>query len=405
MGKPTIIFLTLFVLASFQVKAFQSGDGKSKTAKPTPTPKPAAPSKPVSDNESTRKSSTSPSPKPVLTGEATLKTIPAECVVSLDGKSRGTTNQDGILNLPNLTSGTHIVVVSKTGYQKEERQISVSAKQSQTVQLTLTPLPVSLTVQTNVTGAAIQVDNKSYMDVVSNLPLVPGLHQVRVSKPGYRSVTMSVELRPAKPERMGITLERVPVETLLAQAEQDFVSHHYPQVIPNCLDILAIQSEQPRANALLGQSYFYTEKFAESVSYLVKAIQLGEQITLPVKHHHVAGFSMVAKSDDFCSGQLILRKKGIEFQTNNTKDSFSTTPDKIYELGVEPHKNTTVKLHTKVGILKGKKEEKRDFNFFANQAELRKRDPNAANSIIDAYCQGCQPAVESLHQLVQEIKK
>jgi len=393
--------MSVLLLGASAALAAQDPGGESKpksASKPATTPK--TPSRP---NDAPRKNT--PPPKSVPAGEVTVKTSLVCCAVSLDGKPRGATNQDGLLNLGKLTPGRHVIIVTKAGYEKQEREIELAANQSQFADIALTPLPVSLAISVNVPGARIEVNGQSYTDAVADVQLPPGTYPVKVSKSGYETSLVNVELLPAKPERLSISLERISAEKLLAQAEKEFGSQRYPRVIAACLDVLSVQPEQPRANYLLGRSYFNNGQYAASVSYLVKSIQLGEQVTLPVKHHHTEGRTILGQANDgLCSGQFILRKGAFEFQASDPSHSFNVAASKIYELALGSHKNTP-RLHTKVGIAKGNKEEKKDFNFFADRAAVRKHDPNVANSINDVYCQDCQSLTDALYQILLQIKK
>lgn len=403
--RGAALLLLLFVLICAPVKAWQgrSGGGSAKSPpKPAPSKPDANPSK---EPRRTAPPRSTPAPRATLTAELTVKTAPAGCAVMLGGSARGNTGAGGLLSVTKLKPGEHVLIVSKAGYQKEERRIALAANQSQVVEVTLTPLPVPLSVTVSVTGAQIEVNGLGYNEAVNDVELPPGAYQVKVARHGYRTALVAVELRPAKPEKLHVTLERIAVEELTVQAEQDFRAQRHDRVITACRDILSVQPEQPRAQQLLGHSLFHTGQYAASTPHLVKALQLGETITLPVKHHHVISRTLLGQAnDDLCAGQFVLRKGGFEFQAAEPSHSFQLAPAKIYELSLGAHKNTP-RLHTRVGLLKGRKENKEDFNFFADRAALRKRDPNQANSLTDVFCQGCQPALDAVYQVLLQLKK
>ena len=110
---------------------------------------------------------------------------------------------------------------------------------------------------------------------------------------------------------------------------------------------------------------------------------------------------MTGLEDALCSGKLTLRRAGFEFHSlDMSGHDFSATYDKVYEL-----KNETGKfgrLHLKVGIAKGNKEKKEDYNFHVTSAGVRS---NGVRQV--GYCDGptCQPMVEALYQLLQQLKQ
>jgi len=76
---------------------------------------------------------------PPTTGTLRVLSTPAGASVRLDGVSVGTTN----LERPNVSPGTHMVEISRSGYQTETRQATITAGSTTTVQVTLTPTPVN----------------------------------------------------------------------------------------------------------------------------------------------------------------------------------------------------------------------------------------------------------------------
>lgn len=396
--KGFFLILVVLTLVSVPSLAYQDPNGKASSANPKPTPSPKTPARPV---KSPGKTATSPTPKVSTAGELTVKTAIPGSAITFDGRGRGSTGRDGLLNLPNLTPGDHVLIVSKAGYQPEERRITINPRESQVVEITLTPSPVPVSVSVNIAGAKIQIANQSFEGSVTDLLLPPDDYEIKVSKPGYKTQSSRVGLEVGKPKRISVTLEKVPVETLMAQAEEAFKAGQYDQVITDCLDVISALPDQPRAVLLLGQSYFIKENHTDSVFYLVKAVRLGEQVTLPIKHHH----GTLTKGDELCSGQFLLRKDSFTFQAVGSDHSFSVPWTKLYELSAGLRRNVP-QLHTRVGVLnpKNKKEKKDDFNFFAFQSETRKSNPNLVTS-TEVYCPNCQPTVDAIYQILQQLKK
>lgn len=378
----TISLLLFSVSAPDFAQAFQGGGGESTKPKPKPTPKPAP--KPAS-GPAKGPGRITPVPPSGPTAEVTIKTDLAGCAVVIDGVTRGNTGQDGTLSVPKLRAGSHTLVVTKAGYQKYQNTIELSADQSLIIEATLTPLPVNLAINPNISGARIEVNGQTYNDF-ADLQLMPGTYQVRITKPGYRGVTKEVELHPARPLTIPVTLERISVEELIAQAEQDFKAQRYDQVITACLDVISAQPDHPRAILLLGQSNFAKENHDDSVFYLVKAARLGEQATLPIKHHHSSGF---------CSGQLVISKDQFGFRADDGAHSFGAPWAKVYELSVESYRGVP-RLNARVGVMKGRKEDKQRLNFLPAQS-------TATSSGVQ--CQDCGPKMNAIYQVLQQLRR
>ncbi len=385
--KQFTIFLSLlliFITAFDPALAFQGGDGKTSkpgvAPKPTPTPKPTPAPKSSAGASEKPKRNPPAAPKRALSAELTINASLEGCAVSLNAKPRGNTNKDGSLNLSKLSPGSYTLTVSKAGYESHESQIEIAAGQSQVVEVTLAPLPVKLAISASVPDARIEVNGQSYTGA-ADLQLLPGTHQITISRSGYRTVKREIELLPARPEKLSVTLERAPIEALLAQAEQDFKQQLYDRVVATCSEIVSAEPDHPSAVLLLGQSYFNLKKHDDSVFYLVKAVRLGEQAILPLKHQHNS-------ANDLCSGQLVIRREQLEFRSSVTDHSFISTWNRLYELNVESQR-TLPRLRARVGVLKGKKENKQNFNFALAQSD----------------CQDCRSTVDAVYQVLQQLRK
>jgi serine/threonine protein kinase len=189
-----------------------------------------------------------------------------------------------------------------------------------------------------------------------------------------------------------------PIEKTLAQAENDFRKQRYDDVIAACNDILASKPDHPRAELLLGESY-YNAGSAKGAEYLAKAIDMGETVTLPIKHHHYEGALKI--NEGLCSGYVNLRKATFEFHSEETSAHDFTAPtDKIYDLRDESYKGG--RLHLKVGVQTGGTEVAQNYNFYAPPAGLRKQ-----MTIMRVYCENpaCQPMAQTLYHLLARFKK
>jgi PEGA domain len=381
-------FISLVIVCVFSITIHAQGGGRE----------PATPTQPRNPPKSVPVPKPPPVPKSATVGQLVIRTKPADCSISLDGKAVGASNQEGILTLSAIKPGEHILIVRKPTYNEEKRTIQVYAGRSDVQEIFLSAMPGKITVISNIIGAQIQIPGVGeYQSPITDLPISPGRHQVNVSKPGYRTATREIDIKPSQPVNISVTLEPLSATEMLAQAEGDFRGRRYTEVIATCRTILTTQPDQPRANYLIGMSYYNADKYMDSVPHLIKAISGGEQVNLPIKHHHRAGLV----DDDLCSGTLIFRKGTFEFHADiSSGHDFSVPFNKIYESKNEWQK--AGRLHVKISMQKGNKEDKKTYNFHVIAAELR--SDGKITSVI-CYSPSCKPMVEFLYQLLQQLKQ
>jgi hypothetical protein len=269
---------------------------------------------------------------------------------------------------------------------------------------TRAPIYGEVTVKTGLAGCSVLLDGQTRgttnQDGFLRLSsLSPGQHIIIVRKEGFHEDQRPVELFAGRHEVIEIKLnKKLTTAEMLVQAEADYNNASYDRAIENSRKVLTAQPDNPRANLLLGQSYYLTGN-AESVSYLVKAIAQGETVVIPIKHHHREGITGL--DDNLCSGQLTFRKGAFEFKSKDMSGhDFSVPFSKIYAVKNEVHK--AGRVHTKVGIQKGNKEDKKDYNFHVAAAEVVRQ---GARSLARCSSPNCQPMVEALYQFLQQLKQ
>ena len=337
--------------------------------------------------------------RPVLppgTATLTITTSVGDCSVLLDGQSRGVTNSSGVLTLRPIKAGPHKLLVKKDGYEQQERAIVLVPGNELTVSFTVSQPKGNLTVVTNIDGAEVYLDAVQYAQGITNLALAPGTYQLRVSRKSFKPFTRDVAIKPGQPVTVEAPLEPIPVNELLDQVSVLVRQDRYNEAISIDGDILAAHPDNGRANLLMGLAYYKANNYSGSAAYLTKAIALGEQVALPIKHHH-AGLN-----DGLCTGTLVIGKGVLAFNSiDRPKDSFSVPTDHIYELSPEPGKNGRV--HVRFGIQNGSKEDKKTYNFQMSRAYLAhfNADPN---SILVVRCDGCGDEVSLIYQLIKALR-
>lgn len=213
-----------------------------------------------------------------------------------------------------------------------------------------------------------------------------------------RRATRTTASSPSEPASNPLSpLAGKSVENALAQAERDYNDNDYGKVMETTTAILNSNPEQPKANLLLGLAYLKLQKFTNSANYLTKAIAAGEQVVLPINHHHY----VFLVGDQLCSGNLTIGKGLFEFHsTTASGHDFSVPVSKVSEMAVE--QLTGGRIRTKVFLQKGNKEEKKTYNFLSTRAFVGKK---AGSSVTEIFCDDCLGELQGMATLLQQLIK
>jgi hypothetical protein len=302
-----IVMLSTVLVCSENVRGAQGGAGDL----PEPPPILASPSVP--------KRTPSPgigpapsSPSRMAPAQLTVVSQPPGCLVLVDGEVLGTTDHDGVLELPKLEPKRSSVVVRRDRYRESQRTINLVPGESMSLSVSLVPHPGWLDVSTSVAGTHIEVRGVGkYIDSTPKLELAPGTYQIALSNFGYRDVTLDVEIEPGGTFRVRAGLAPLTGTDLALSAEEDFNAGRYDRVIATCQRMLAETPDKAEANLMMGASYFRTGRYRESVDPLAKAVRAGELITIPVRLEDRSNRNKVGAP---CSGYLILTNNGLGFR-------------------------------------------------------------------------------------------
>lgn len=160
-----------------------------------------------------------------------IHSTPAGATVTIDGVQRGTTP----VAVRGLELGTRRVGVSRPGYQAAERLVTLTAERpSRTLDVDLvaaargsapaapaarpaSAAPVaangSLVVDSRPAGASVIIDGRPAGNTpVTLTALAPGRRTVRIERPGYRTVTTTVDVKAGERARVAARLEGGPNE-------------------------------------------------------------------------------------------------------------------------------------------------------------------------------------------------
>ncbi|MCA1635379.1 MAG: hypothetical protein LC802_17250 [Acidobacteria bacterium] len=292
----------------------------------------------------------------------------AEVLVNDPPASVGRSSAEGTLEYT-ATTPALLVRARKDGYQSDSRRILVSPAEAQReVLLTLKPIPAQLTVGVNIASARVRVDKEGVRPLTSEpLHLAPGAHRVEVDALGYAPTTVELTTGPGEMLKRAVTLERLPLAELVAQAEAAFKQSAYENVL--LLSGYAFEADPrvPAAHRLVGLTHIARQEYAKAEQHLTQALAGGEVIALPVRRHSRESFDPV-KGHDACEGFLHLGKSEVEYRGRQvTAENFKVPYTQVQIAGLQLKKNVAVYLATKVADARGKKQE---FNFFSFDKEL-----------------------------------
>ena len=174
-----------------------------------------------------------------------------------------------------------------------------------------------------------------------------------------------------------------------------------------CRELLSYAPDSPDAVLLMGYAYYglalsgdaadITGTYNESFNYFSKAMDLGQEVALPVMHHISLGLDQ-----KLSSGVLTLAKGTLKYSSNDEKGRDFVAPlSSVNELRMEP--NNAGRLHMKVGSA--------TYNFHPAFAGTNRQllyfGQRAQFSYNSLNCpDGCHLAMGVLYRLMQrEISK
>ena len=127
--------------------------------------------------------------------------------IIIDGEKVGAGSWSGTLN-----AGNYNVECRKAGYKTATQPIKVEEGKDESIKLKpLTPILGTLSLKSSPLGASISIDGKAYGNTPRNINnLLIGTHTVVVSKEGYLSKTITVEIKENETEYQTVALDKKP---------------------------------------------------------------------------------------------------------------------------------------------------------------------------------------------------
>lgn len=406
-------FLLLLIL-SFSGLTFAQGEDaglKKSTTKTTRTTPKSSKSKSGATN---KPKTTRPQPiKPVTTkkrdGRKNQKTKPVFASLSISVNEPNSevfltndsgnvfeensvfTGDDGSpLVVEELPAGTYSLTIRKNGYFNETRLVVLTAGKPGSISVTLRPAAAILSITSDVSGAAIEIENVGEFDTdVKNLLVKPGTYRVNVYKNGYKTFSRQAALNSAGQKlTVEATLERLPVENLLDAANGAYNQKNYWETIKIVRQVLIAEPDNPKANLLAGYAYYFSEKPSDAVYLLSRAVSFYQQVRLPVK--------IFRKKDglQLPAGTLSFNRGLLEFQCpSNPSLNFSVAQAGVQELSEKVDNFGIAHIILKArGVFNGKND-RETVLIYPDRAVVKA-------SKKDLSCANCQIEQAALYELM-----
>lgn len=327
-------------------------------------------------------------PKPKFT-TLSIVSMPAECIVSVDGVLQGTTDAVGRLEL-RVKRGTLRIQIERQGYRPVERVIEVKSSKQLHVPVTLEPMAGELSISATPTDASIVVDGVGEFRGPSvTRDVVPGIYAIEVARDGYRRSTRTVRVEPGSKAHIEVTLDEIPHRELLDEAELAFAASQYDRAMSICNGVLLRRPNNERALLVLGRSLYALRRYGESADALSRAMLKGAAESFGVKHVHQSRSGVT-----FCTGAMTVRVDSVEFRS-------STSPACSFSLLKSSLRGSTYqaangqRLVVRVAEVQGRKERLVDHAFH----------PTGASALKSAVsCPGCDESTFVLFRMIQDAE-
>jgi formylglycine-generating enzyme required for sulfatase activity len=155
-------------------------------------------------------------------GKLAVQTDPSGANVMLGNTFAGQTPLE--LALP--ANETRLIQISRPGYEKAAREVTLASAESKTIKITLKPKLGTINFGVQPEDAALLVDGKEMGTVPSTLRLVAVAHELEIRKPGYQTYRTRIVPRPGFDQEIKIVLTKLssapPSPTGLIKAQNGY---------------------------------------------------------------------------------------------------------------------------------------------------------------------------------------
>jgi hypothetical protein len=212
-----------------------------------------------------------------------------KAVVLIDDTQYGQTGLDGTLQISDLEPGEHVVVVrNRPRYGDAKQRVVLRPNESQEVALTLELNVGSLTVTSNVPGAAVTVraagGGLPLTGPFANRELPLGGYTVEVKSPDYQTFRQTVEIGSGQSVAVEAKLEvdQASLMQTLESAQRAFAAKDYRAAIRNAQRVAELAPKDAAALSLLAQGHFRLNEGENFLAVARRAIENGAKLDFPV---------------------------------------------------------------------------------------------------------------------------
>lgn len=232
-----------------------------------------------------------PAPKVVLpeTGRVTIRVNEGSSLVKIlrDGLPIETIDlpeRSTSLIIRKLDIGSYTVTATKAGFHDETRDIEIERNESRRVSIDLRPKMAVLSVASNVSDAKISIDKLGEFERPVEKALVkPGIYRITVSRRGYVSRTLDVDLKiSGSEENLNVILEPLRIDAVLDLAFQHIGNEKLDHAESLAADVLVLNPQHARANLVIGMIALNRPDLDRAVDRILLALSNGETFLLPV---------------------------------------------------------------------------------------------------------------------------
>jgi hypothetical protein len=184
----------------------------------------------------------------------------------------------------------------------------------------------------------------------------------------------------------------------IVEGRRLFNSGEYADAARVGIEILAHEPNSGDAHKLVGEADYRVGNYAEALSHLRDAIEAGQAVELPVKHHRTS-FGLMP-SDSLDEGSLTIAKQSLSFQ------SVARRQDDFESSGIAQVDRVRAfpgRVAVRVIIEREGKQERRLYNFYSPQAGLRAKEPGKAVSPMVVVCEECESSAQGLVELLRPL--
>ena len=114
------------------------------------------------------------------------------------------------LQLPLTADQTHLIQISRAGYENVVRNVKLRSEESKTLDITLKPKTGTINFWVQPADSELFIDGKPAGRVPPTLHLIAIEHELEIKKQGYQAHRTRITPRPGYPQEINVALKRLP---------------------------------------------------------------------------------------------------------------------------------------------------------------------------------------------------